>query len=177
MTPETLEKLLLNNPEVSVDGQDVTPQPSSTDEAVCDGLVFDSPGECARYRELKIYQRVGIIRNLKTQHEDVGLKGQDGRKHRWLLYPSYIRNGKKIQPIYYISDFIYEQLCDGEWVEVVEDYKGREREIFKQKWKILCGNYPEKHFFLNFKVKSLFDPDLPEQQLKRKTRAHSRLQR
>ena len=69
---------------------------------------FDSKKEAARYAELALMQRAGIISDLR-------------RQVKYELIPSQYKDGKCIyRSSSYIADFVYEQ--NGE--TVVEDTKG-----------------------------------------------------
>ena len=69
---------------------------------------FDSRKEAARYAELALMERAGLIKNLK-------------RQVRFELIPSQYKDGKCLyRSVSYIADFVYEQ--NGE--TVIEDTKG-----------------------------------------------------
>ncbi len=91
-----------------------------------DGKVFASKGEAARYAELKIMERAGMIQALETQPKFVlqeGFTDEQGQRHR---------------PITYIADFRYVE----NGMRVVEDFKGRETEVFKLKRKLFAKAFP-----------------------------------
>lgn len=95
-----------------------------------DGKVFASKGEANRYAELKLMERAGIIQNLDTQPRFVlqeAFTDEEGNRHRAITY---------------IADFRYLEngLC------VVEDFKGRETEVFKLKRKLFARRYPQYRF-------------------------------
>jgi hypothetical protein len=71
-----------------------------------DGVGFDSLGEAARYVQLLDRQRRGEIRNLVT-------------------HPKYELKIGTIRIGQYSGDYSYEELRDGEWFPVLEDYKAR----------------------------------------------------
>ena len=83
---------------------------------VVDGLKFPSKGEGMRYQELSSMERQGLIKNLKLQVS-------------YELAPPVVLNGRKIPPIKYKADFVYE--LDGK--EVVEDFKGMRTPVYKLK--------------------------------------------
>lgn len=86
-----------------------------------DGITFDSMKEGRRYQELKMLQRAGVISNMRMQV-----------KHQ--LIPSQKdENGKYVRPVYYISDFEYEE--NGR--TVVEDVKGFRTREYKIKKKLM----------------------------------------
>lgn len=86
---------------------------------------YDSKKESKRAFELKILEKVWKIQNLREQIS-------------FLLQESYIYNWKKIQPIHYIADFVY----DKDWKTIVEDVKWFKTEIYKIKKKLLLFRYP-----------------------------------
>lgn len=66
--------------------------------------VFDSRGECRRYDALRLLEKAGKIRNLTRQvRHDLFVKG--------------LKIGT------YVPDFEYEELQDGVWNLVSEDFK------------------------------------------------------
>ena len=87
-----------------------------------DGKEFDSQLEYARYRQLKLLERAGEIKNLRLQV-------------KFLLQPKYKKNGKTIKEILYIADFTYYDVRKGKMI--IEDTKGYRTEIYKLKKKIL----------------------------------------
>ena len=87
--------------------------------------VFDSILEAKRYKELKILERNGEIKNLELQPH-------------FLLQENFKKNGKAYRKIEYIADFKYEE--NGQ--VIVEDVKGKETEVFKLKRKMFEYNYP-----------------------------------
>ena len=77
-------------------------------KVICDGIKFDSKKEAARYKELKLLERAGLIHNLELQKE-------------FELIPSQRINGKCIErACKYKADFCY--IENGK--TVVEDTKG-----------------------------------------------------
>ena len=89
-----------------------------------DGITFDSKKESERYKELKLLRQAGIISNLELQK-------------RFELQPSFICNGKRYRPIYYICDFYYNR--DGEWI--IEDVKSeitKKDKVYKLKKKMMA---------------------------------------
>ena len=89
---------------------------------------FDSKLERARYRQLKILERAGEIKNLKLQT-------------KFILQPAYIRNGKKVRAIEYFADFTYYDVKKGKMI--IEDTKGVKTEVYKLKKKIFEYKYPD----------------------------------
>ena len=73
-----------------------------------DGILFDSKKEAARYCELKLLQRAGVISDLQLQKE-------------YELIPTQRIDGKVVErACKYKADFAY--MKDGQ--QVVEDVKG-----------------------------------------------------
>ena len=72
-----------------------------------DDIVFDSALEAKRYKQLKLLEDAGAIKNLILQP-------------KFRLMDSFKYNGKTIRAIDYIADFMYEE--DGKII--VEDVKG-----------------------------------------------------
>lgn len=90
-----------------------------------DGITFDSRKEAARYCELKIMERAGLIRNLQLQP-------------KFEIQPSYIKSGKKVRAIIYIADFSYRQK-NGKLI--VEDVKGKRTKEYLLKKKLVEYRY------------------------------------
>lgn len=83
-----------------------------------DGLRFDSRKEAARYLELKMLERAGVISGLRTQVPFV------------IAPPVKIVGESRARPaLRYIADFVYEQ--DG--AVVVEDTKGVHTDAYRIK--------------------------------------------
>lgn len=61
-----------------------------------DGHVFDSVLESERYKQLKLLQRAGEIKNLRLQVP-------------FLLQEGFRKNNKTYQKVQYIADFVYEE--------------------------------------------------------------------
>jgi len=85
-----------------------------------DGIDFDSIKESVRYKQLKLLQRAGLIKDLKLQT-------------KFELQPTFKKNNKIIRAITYKADFDY-LTKDGK--HIVEDVKGMETEVFKLKRKM-----------------------------------------
>lgn len=97
------------------------------EKTVIDGIVFDSKKEANYYKELQMLKKAGIVTDFELQP-------------KFVLQPSYYKDGKKIQPITYKADF---KVCysDGR-IEIV-DTKGFETQVFKIKKKMLEYLYPD----------------------------------
>lgn len=63
-------------------------------KVIIDGIEFDSQKEGNHYRELRLLERQGLIKDLKLQV-------------RFELQPSYKKNNRTIQSINYVADFVY----------------------------------------------------------------------
>lgn len=91
-----------------------------------DMYVFDSIRESQRYKELKLLERAGEIKELKLQP-------------RFLLQDSFRKNGRTYRKIEYVADFQY--IENGK--TIVEDVKGIQTDVFKLKHKIFEKVYPD----------------------------------
>ena len=87
---------------------------------IIDGIKFDSKKEGLRYKELRLLERAGLIKDLKLQT-------------KFELQPSFKKNNKTIRAITYKADFDY-ITKDGR--HIVEDVKGIKTEVFKIKQKL-----------------------------------------
>lgn len=88
---------------------------------------FDSMGEYARWQDLKLLQRAGVITGLK-------------RQVKFELIPATILpSGKKQRAVTYVADFRYYDTRDGKWI--TEDYKGYQTEVYKLKKKLVFYIY------------------------------------
>ena len=89
-----------------------------------DGIEFDSKKEGYRYKELRLLERAGLIKDLKLQV-------------KFELQPSFKLNGKTIRAINYIADFTY--IKDGK--VVVVDTKGFRTKEYLLKKKLFQYKY------------------------------------
>lgn len=89
-----------------------------------DDIVFDSVLEAKRYKQLKLLEDAGAIKNLQLQP-------------KFRLMDSYEYDGKTIRAIDYIADFMYEE--DGK--RVVEDVKGIRTKDYIIKSKLFIKKY------------------------------------
>lgn len=90
-----------------------------------DGITFDSQKEAARWCELKIMQKAGLISDLR-------------RQERFVLIPTQRIDDKVVErPLFYVADFTYTE--NGE--KVVEDVKGFKTKEYVIKRKILLYLY------------------------------------
>ena len=95
-------------------------------KTVIDGIVFDSKREGQRYQELRLMERAGEISGLERQ----------------VTFPLLPRmkapNGKVVQGVKYIADFVYR---DRHGALVVEDAKGYKTKEYVLKKKLLLDRY------------------------------------
>ncbi len=97
-------------------------------KVIIDGIKFDSLKEGKRYKELKLLERAGFIKNLELQKS-------------FELQPSFKKNGKTIRKIVYIADFVYFDTKQGK--TIIEDTKGFRTDVYTLKKKIFEYKYPE----------------------------------
>lgn len=98
-----------------------------------DRITFDSKIEAKRYKELKLMEQTGLIKDLVLQPQYELLKG-------------FKRRGKTYRKVTYIADFAY---FDNEKNrKVIEDVKGFETKDFKLKLKYFLSNLDEDIDFL-----------------------------
>jgi hypothetical protein len=91
-----------------------------------DMYVFDSIRESKRYKELKLLERAGEIKELELQPH-------------FLLQESFKKNGKTYRKIEYVADFKYIE----KGKTIVEDVKGIQTDVFKLKHKLFEKKYPD----------------------------------
>ncbi|MDR3563413.1 MAG: DUF1064 domain-containing protein [Negativicutes bacterium] len=98
-----------------------------------DGLVFDSKKEAAKYAELLLLKRAGIVAEFKHHPRPFVLKEgyRCQQTKRW------------IRPITYTPDF-WVKYADGH--EVWIDTKGYRTEVYRIKLKLFLERYPELEF-------------------------------
>lgn len=89
-----------------------------------DGITFHSKKESARYSQLKLYEKGGLIKDLRLQVA-------------YELIPKLVINGKTERAIKYVADFVYYDTvhkCD-----VVEDVKSiaTMTDVFKIKYRLM----------------------------------------
>lgn len=100
-------------------------------KTVADGIKFDSKLEAERYAQLKILERVGVIRALELQPS-------------FELLPSFRKNGKTWHKTVYKADFRY-ILCEDDRI-IIEDVKGSTAvitDVFRLKQKLFEYKYPD----------------------------------
>ena len=91
-----------------------------------DGIKFHSRKESLRYSQLKLYEKGGLIENLRLQVA-------------YELIPKLVINGKTERAIKYVADFVYTDTVNNR--EVVEDVKGMITDIFKIKYRLMKQIY------------------------------------
>lgn len=91
---------------------------------IIDGIRFDSTKEGHRWIELQYLQKAGVISELQRQVP-------------YELQPSFYHNGKKIRPIQYVADFVYNEGNE----RIVEDVKGVKTQEYKLKKKMMLYIY------------------------------------
>lgn len=98
---------------------------------------YDSKGEYNRHLYLKDKEKDGVISNLRFQVE-------------YLLKEGFKLENKKVRDIKYIADFVYNV---GEKT-YIEDFKGKETNVFKLKKKLLLNliKYDFKTIFVINKI-------------------------
>lgn len=92
----------------------------SAKKTIVDNIVFDSKLEANRYKQLKLLEQAGQIRELRLQ----------------IKIPLEVNN---VLVCKYICDFLY--------IEnnklVIEDVKGVKTDVFRVKWKLLKALYSD----------------------------------
>lgn len=101
-----------------------------TDRVLPNGEVikFDSKKEAVYYDELKIWESVGRVRDIRLQVQ-------------FLLKPAYTdgTTGERYRAINYIADFTFDRLeDDGEWARHIVDVKGRKTKEYALKRKLMA---------------------------------------
>lgn len=86
-----------------------------------DGIIFDSKKEANRYKELKLLELTGKIKNLQRQVS-------------FELIPAFSLDGKRYRSLNYIADFVYEEGNK----QVVEDVKGARTDVYRIKKKLMA---------------------------------------
>lgn len=95
-------------------------------KVVVDGHEFDSQKEARRYKELKLMERAGVIKNLELQPA-------------FELIPTIRTEHETLRKTVYKADFRYvDTKTDG---VVVEDVKGFKTDVYKLKKKMLLHKY------------------------------------
>ena len=106
-----------------------------------DGIQFDSKREAARYQELKLLERAGVISFLQRQTKFQLIPNQYAPSNE--TYTKGPRKGQRKpgklleHECSYIADFCY--IKNGE--TVVEDAKGYRTEVYRIKKKLMLERY------------------------------------
>jgi len=87
-----------------------------------DGIVFHSRKESVRYSQLKLYEKGGLISDLRLQVP-------------YELIPKLVINGKTERAIKYVADFVYYDTVNK--VEICEDSKGFKTDVYKLKYRLM----------------------------------------
>jgi hypothetical protein len=87
-----------------------------------DGIKFHSRKESVRYGQLKLYEKGGLIKDLKLQVA-------------YELIPKLVINGKAERAIKYVADFVYYDTVHK--CEICEDCKGFKTDIYKLKYRLM----------------------------------------
>lgn len=90
-----------------------------------DGIKFDSKHEADIYTKLKAMERCGAIHNLRLQVP-------------FILQEKYEINGRKVQAIKYVADFVFE---NQDLETEVWDAKGMKTDVYKLKKKLFEHRY------------------------------------
>lgn len=91
-----------------------------------DGIKFHSRKESVRYTQLKLYEKGGLISDLRLQVP-------------YELIPKLVINGKTERAIKYVADFVYYDTVHK--VEICEDVKGMITDVFKLKYRLMKLQY------------------------------------
>ena len=97
-------------------------------KVVVDGIEFDSKKEANRYKELKLLEKAGEIKDLELQKV-------------FELIPSFKKNGKAYRKTTYKVDFSYFDTREGKYK--VEDVKGFKTDVYKLKKKLFEYKFKE----------------------------------
>lgn len=95
-----------------------------------DGIMFSSKKEKNKYVELKLLEKQGLIRDLKLQP-------------KFELQPKFIKDGKTIRSINYVSDFTFYDVELSK--QIIIDVKASKlflTDIYKLKRKMFNYRYP-----------------------------------
>lgn len=96
-----------------------------------DGHTFDSQKEARRYKELKLMERAGVIKDLELQP-------------MFELIPTIRTETETLRKTVYKADFKYFDVNADH--EIVEDVKGFKTDVYKLKKKMLLDKYKDIDF-------------------------------
>lgn len=109
-----------------VRGQNKSYNKYGNKKVIVDGHKFDSQKEASRYKELKLMERAGVIKNLELQP-------------KFELIPTIRTEHETLRKTVYKADFRYvDTKTKG---VVVEDVKGFKTDVYKLKKKMLLHKY------------------------------------
>jgi hypothetical protein len=91
-------------------------------KTVIDNITFHSKKEASRYAQLKLYEKGGLISDLRLQVP-------------YELIPKLVINGKTERAIKYVADFVYFDTVNK--IDICEDCKGFITDIFKLKYRLM----------------------------------------
>lgn len=100
-------------------------------KVIVDGHKFDSQKEALRYKELKLMERAGVIKDLELQPTSE-------------LIPTIRTEHETLRKTIYKADFKYFDVNADH--EVVEDVKGFKTDVYKLKKKMLLHKYKDIDF-------------------------------
>lgn len=116
---------------IIVRGQNKSYNKYKNQKVVVDGHPFDSKREARRYKELKLLERAGKIKDLELQP-------------KFELIPTIRTEHETLYKVSYYADFRYVE-CDSARV-IVEDVKGFKTREYILKKKLLLHKYPDINF-------------------------------
>lgn len=91
-------------------------------KTVIDNITFHSRKESARYSQLKLFEKGGLIKDLRLQVA-------------YELIPKLVINGKTERAIKYMADFVYYDTVNK--CEICEDCKGFKTDVYKLKYRLM----------------------------------------
>lgn len=103
-------------------------------KVIYNGIKFDSKKECYRYKQLRLKEKAGLIRDLELQP-------------KFLLLDTIHYKGKTYPKTYYKADFKYFDNEKGKYI--VEDVKSpitAKDKAYRLKIKMLLAKYPDIDF-------------------------------
>lgn len=103
-------------------------------KVIYNGIKFDSKKECYRYKQLRLKEKAGLIRELELQP-------------KFLLLDTIHYKGKTYPKTYYKADFKYFDNEKGKYI--VEDIKSpitAKDKVYRLKIKMLLAKYPDIDF-------------------------------
>lgn len=100
-------------------------------KVIVDGYKFDSQKEALRYKELKLMEKAGVVKDLELQPA-------------FELIPTIRTEHETLRKTVYKADFRYFDVKADH--EVVEDVKGFKTDVYKLKKKMLLYKYKDIDF-------------------------------